>query len=487
MATSTPLPSIRRNYLFGGLQALVGAAFPLVMLSYAARILGPESLGKYYFANSLVSYFILVAGLGIPIYGTREIGKARGNPEQLRQSFRELFAINLGASLIAWIAYLVVIIAVPQFRAEGLLFGIVGLLLLNNGLNLDYLYAGQERQDFLAYRSLASRVISLVLLVVLVREPDDYHRLAAIAVIAGVFNTALSLKGLRQLGGGTRRLTLNLRRHVRPLAYLVASLVFVNLYVVFDSVLLGLITSAHEVGFFNVSIRPSRTFALLMTAVTASITPRLALLLTNDDKEAHGSLQRKSFEMLFFAVVPVAFTLAVSSGPIVSLLFGDTYREASLAMALSAPLVLVNSLTVFVGFQILLPAHKERGMMYVALCAASVGILLNLTLAPMWGHRGAVAAALGAETACLLAQLLLVRKMGPGHLALTGAVWRYVAAGGAMGLTQWMLLSGGANTAASSLAAWAVSGIVYVAMLAVMKDPLVLAGVRAALLRRGAA
>jgi O-antigen/teichoic acid export membrane protein len=483
LATLTPLPSIRRNYFFGGIQAVVGAAFPLAMLAYSARVLGPESLGKYYFANSLAAYFLFAACLGIPVHGVREVGKARGNPERLREVFRELFTINLISSGIAWLVYGAVVLLVPQFRAEAMLFGIIGLLLLNNGLNLDYLFAGMERQDFLAYRSVISKVLSLGLLILFVREPDDYRALALIAVCAAVFNSILSLKGLRYLKGPVIAGGLQLKRHLKPLFLLTFSGLLINIYVQLDSVLLGLFSSAHEVGLYNTAIRPSRVVAVLTVSLMASLVPRLAYLLVNDNRLAHGELQKKSFEFIALITIPIAFTLFASASYVIDFVFGADFAEASVALMLAAPLLLINTLTAFQGFQILIPNHKEGSMVFSAATAAAVGVSLNLVLIPKIGHVGAVIAAVLAEFSCLIVQFFLIRRIGPGHFVYSRESVKYLAAGGIMATIQWVCLRSFVSPAASVFV-WIVSAIAYFGILALMRDRIVVGILKA--LARGA-
>ena len=69
--------SIKSNYIFNTLRTVLNLIVPLIVFLYISRVLGPESLGKVEFANSIVSYFVLFTVLGIPIYGIRETARTR--------------------------------------------------------------------------------------------------------------------------------------------------------------------------------------------------------------------------------------------------------------------------------------------------------------------------------------------------------------------------------------------------------------------------
>ena len=60
------------NSLLNVIKAPLSIIFPLITYPYAIRVLGTEGVGKVSYANSIVSYFALVAMLGMVTYGIRE-------------------------------------------------------------------------------------------------------------------------------------------------------------------------------------------------------------------------------------------------------------------------------------------------------------------------------------------------------------------------------------------------------------------------------
>ncbi|MCR5614290.1 oligosaccharide flippase family protein [Treponema sp.] len=67
--------SLKKNAFYSVLKVFLSLVFPLITFPYASRILLPEGIGKVNFANSIVSYFIMIASLGIGGYATREASK----------------------------------------------------------------------------------------------------------------------------------------------------------------------------------------------------------------------------------------------------------------------------------------------------------------------------------------------------------------------------------------------------------------------------
>ena len=87
--------SIRKNAAFNVMKTAMSMLFPLITFPYASRILSPEGIGKVNFANSIVAYFTLIAGLGIEFYGIREGAKVRHDKDKLSKLTMELFLLNL--------------------------------------------------------------------------------------------------------------------------------------------------------------------------------------------------------------------------------------------------------------------------------------------------------------------------------------------------------------------------------------------------------
>ena len=73
--------SLGRNIILNGFRNILNLLFPLVTFPYISRVLGVEEIGKYNFAQSAISYFLLIAGLGISSYAVREGAKYRNRKE----------------------------------------------------------------------------------------------------------------------------------------------------------------------------------------------------------------------------------------------------------------------------------------------------------------------------------------------------------------------------------------------------------------------
>ena len=83
--------SLGINAVLNGIKNIMSVVFPLITFPYVSRVLQVENLGKYNFANSVNSYFILLAALGISTYAIREGAKYKGDREKYQNFHLKFF------------------------------------------------------------------------------------------------------------------------------------------------------------------------------------------------------------------------------------------------------------------------------------------------------------------------------------------------------------------------------------------------------------
>ena len=76
------------------------------MIPYASRTLGPIGIGSVQYAQSWVSYFSLLSGLGISSYAVREGAKIRDNPKRLGKFSTEIMNFSVFSTAIAGVLFL---------------------------------------------------------------------------------------------------------------------------------------------------------------------------------------------------------------------------------------------------------------------------------------------------------------------------------------------------------------------------------------------
>ena len=138
------MKSLAKNSLYNIIYKCSSLVFPLVTAAYISRVLLAEGIGKVNSASNIVQYFVILAALGLPTYGTKVIAAKSKEKKELSKAFSELFLINAISSTVCTLCYYIMIFNVSYFRDKIQLFVVMGFLIPLNIINVDWFYQGQE-------------------------------------------------------------------------------------------------------------------------------------------------------------------------------------------------------------------------------------------------------------------------------------------------------------------------------------------------------
>ena len=94
--------SIKKNYLLNLVNSATQILFPLISFPYVSRIMLADGIGQVNFYSSIVQYVILACGLGIPLYGVREVARVRSDRAALQQTTVELLSLHSLMTLLGY-------------------------------------------------------------------------------------------------------------------------------------------------------------------------------------------------------------------------------------------------------------------------------------------------------------------------------------------------------------------------------------------------
>jgi len=408
-------PSIKRNYLFNLVVTVINVGYPIISFSYIARIFGPQVYGSVVFAASFAAYFALVACLGLPVYGSREIARVRDDSRRLDTLYSELLLINALSSAFFFLCYLALFFFVHKIQEDVPLFVLFGLSIILNAFSIDWLFQGLENYAVIALRNFIFRSLSLVLIFVLIHKKADYLQFAAISVIStlgtNVMNVIASRKHVRLSFSG-----LDVRRHVRPLLAIAGTVIMVSIYSNFDNVLLGFLADDTNVGYYGAAARIVRIVVYCITAIGAVVIPRYSYYIEKKMHEEYDTLARKSIRLMYLLAFPAMVGLFILAPTIVHVLAGSQFNHAISTVRIIVPIIIIIGLSNYIGWQVLFPRGKEVLLFFATSCAALIDIVLNLVLVGHFKNNGTAVALVAAETTVLIIVVVRGWKLIPGSL-----------------------------------------------------------------------
>lgn len=406
----TKQKSLKINAILNIIKSLMGLLFPLITFPYSSRVIGPVGIGKVNFAASIISYFSIIASLGISTYAIREAAKLRDDKMALSKFSKEIFTINIITTLIAYVLFFTALFCIPKFNEYRILLCISSSTILFTTIGMDWLYNALEEYAYITIRSIAFQIVSIILLYTLVHTPEDYIIYGGITVFASVGSNILNFIHSRKYIFFRKIHTLALKKHLKPIFVFFGMSVAIKIYTALDTTMLGLLANDEQVGFYTAATKLNKMVLSVVTAIGAVMLPRLSYYIANRNKEDFTKLAYKGFDVLFLLSVPCTVGLLLISKPATLLLSGEQYLPAIPVMQIMNPIVLIIGLSNYIGIQIFMPLGKEKWTLCSVLAGAITNFTANFILIPKYQALGAAVSTVIAESTVTLIQIILLKK-----------------------------------------------------------------------------
>lgn len=403
------MASLKKNIFYNSIRVGSNLVFPLVTFPYVSRIMGPDSLGLFNYISAIVGYFTLFASLGFPVYGTREVAQSKDQQSKLQAATNAIFTANTIACLVVYMSYFVASFFLAHSMPDFWLYFVLGLSVLLSCISFDWFYQGIEDFKYITVRSVVIKTVSILGLFIFVRKSDDILAYSILTVAGTCGNNVLNLVRIRKY--------INLRfslqdcwKHTKGAFVLFLSSIIISLYTNLNSVMVGALGSMAAVAYFTTANKLIQILMTILGAVTSSVIPRMAYLIGKGDDDEVLNLQKKTLTLLLYVSIPMVLGIIALAHPLVLLFGGSEFLPAVPVMQILALLLVVITLSGFLGNQVLVPMRKEKYGNYCVGFGALVNLLLNFVLIPKYAEIGVALSVVAAEIAVTAMHFYFSRK-----------------------------------------------------------------------------
>ena len=418
--------SLKLNMVLNAVRGALSVLFPLITFPYVSRILGVENIGRYNYADSIISYFVILAGLGIGGYAIRDGAAFRENKSELNRFANEMFTINMLSTVISYVLLIVVMLVFPGMKAYWTLLIILSFQVILKTIGIDWIYSIYEDYLYITVRGIAFQVLSLIMLFCFVHTAEDLNIYAWISVIANAGSSILNYIHARKYVDLRLTQKIDWKRHMRPIMILFAMSLTVTIYVSSDITVLGILCGDERVGIYSVSTKIYSVVKSLLSTILIVSIPRLSAQFGTGRLEEFRETAKDIYSTLITAVLPAITGIIILSKPIVLLISGPEYAEASSSLAILGVALFMCMAAWFWGQCVLVPMKRESEVFKVTLFSAILNLVLNLLLIPKWRENAAAFTTLLAEGSTLLWSMIRGKKMsgisGEGRIYIKAAI-----------------------------------------------------------------
>lgn len=400
------------NFILNNLNLILKLLFPLITFPYVARVLEPETKGLVDFSISIVSYFIILSTLGIPIYGIREIAKNRDDKFELSKVVLELLIISFFSIIVFLGIYFILIFKSEKIYSNRLLFFILSLNIIFTPMGIEWFYQGMEEYKYITIRNFIFQIISLVMIFVFVKTKQDYLKYSMIVVFQTVGSNILNIFNLRKYIEVKKDILkkLNFKKHMKPLLVTLGMRLASTIYVNLDSTMLGYLSTNKSVGYYSSAVKFNKIAVAVGTSLSSVMIPRISMFIKNNELEKVKLLNKQAISFIMFFSLPVTLFLLVLAPNVILVLLGKEYYNSILTMRIMTPIIFFMSFSSFTGVQILYANGEDKKMMYSLMSGAILNFIFNLVLIPKFSENGAAIGTLFAEGGVLSVQLIFAKK-----------------------------------------------------------------------------
>lgn len=353
-----------------------------------ARLVGPEVTGKYFYAVSITSVFVILADFGITPVVIRELAANDELGRKYLARALKLKAFLLPVAVVATLVYAVAVKAEPDvFKAVAIACGV----LLADATSLLFYGALRGKRDlrFEAIGMLVAQICTALASMLALRLGFGVAGLVVALLMGSVWNVGWSLFCI-------------LRRGLKPnwseavpwqtlakaaLPFGLAGL-FVKIYSYTDSLLLRQFQGNEAVGQYAVAYKVTYALQFLPLVFVAALYPAMSADFAAGRKESLRKTFQEALRLMLVVSIPLSALLSALAHPLVNTFYGRLFAGAIAPMSV-LPWVLIP---IFLDFPVgsLLNATHRSSLKTISMGVTMViNVALNFILVPLYGPVGA--------------------------------------------------------------------------------------------------
>lgn len=407
--------NVRVNFIYSATYNIIAILIPLITTPYLTRTLGAIGLGEYGFAYAVAYYFSLFVKLGLNNYGGREIAVLRGRGEDVSLRFWELFFLQLSLGVIVSNIYILYSCTISNSHTISIIFL---LLVISSSFDITWFFWGLEEFKITVMRDFIIKVLTTIGIFLLVKSEQDTWKYALLISGGLLLSQLLLWPSLHKYVVWKRPSINGVVKHIRPNLVLFLPIIALSLYKTMDKVMLGVMTTTEEVGYYHSSESVIQVPIALITSLGTVMQPRMANMVSSKtDPNVIRSVFEKSIFLAMFLSTSIGFGIMTVARDFVPLFFGNGFEKCITLFEILLPSCVFIAFANVIRTQYLIPNKKDKEYVVSLFFGAIINLLFNSILIPYYGSIGTAFGTLLAEASVCIVQSVMTRNViKTGHL-----------------------------------------------------------------------
>ena len=384
---------------------LLTFAMAFLVNLYLPRYLGPGGTGKI----GIIASWVTVLGVFVPLGTSQVIVKEVARD---RSRVGELLAAGLTLRLLMGVVTIPLACLVAWLLGYSrellvlLLVSVPGMVVFVLSDVFATIYQGREELSRFNRATLLDKIAYGIAVLLLVAFKAPLWMIAGVAVLSGLITLSYYALGLR---GQFKTLKRPRFADLKSLAVtslpFMGLLIFRTLYGQTDPIVLGVVASEVEAGWYTTAFKLVGSAMFFPMALVFALLPTLARMHGSGDRAGFADLARKALDITLLVGLPIAAAAIFLASPIINLLYGPSFAGAAPVLAVGGFGMLLYFVTAVLGL-LVIAMDRQAVQARSALISCAFGIPLCVLFS--WGgHRLWGNAALGAIISDVIVEVYL--------------------------------------------------------------------------------
>lgn len=370
------------NHIFRNFSSLTAINFinlllPIITIPYLVRSLGVANYGVLAFHQYVGQFILVLLDFGFPLYAISEVARRRDDKSSLIAFISDVYLVKHLLLLSVTVGVVIIIGLSRLFHWSGISGWMLFVFMLVSAFNSfapTWLFQGLDMLQRTILPTLFARIVTLILTLILVREPNDIW-LAPLPYLFGavVLFLLLGWQATQQEVRISIRASANIRRVMSESLQVFWSRLTIMGYVTVSPVMINLAVGMEGVAVYNLCEKVVAVARMPFDMLSAAAYTRFS-------REYHSATIRRFFIPLGAAGLVFALAISVVAPMIVTLLGISKLASMQQYLAIYGVALIPISMHGFIGTCVLLPNGKRLelaksiivGLLAYLLCMASL-------------------------------------------------------------------------------------------------------------------
>lgn len=379
-------------WLFG--EKILRMIVALFIGIWVARYLGPEQFGLLSYAQSFVALFSIVASLGLDGLVVRELVKDQSRAETLLGT--SFFLKVIGA--LSMLIFLVIALQFTSndFYTKTLIFIIACATIFQSFNVVDFYFQSKVMSKYIVYANVISLLLSSIVKIILIISNSSLEAF----VFVYVFDSIVLAIGylyyfFKHSDFKIQKLIFSKSTAILLLKDswpLILSGIVITVYMKIDQVMIKQLLGNEAVGQYSAAVRISEAWYFIPGVIASSLFPAIINAKKHSEDLYYKRIQ-KLFDLMILIAIGIAVPVTFLSESIINLLYGSQYNQAGGVLLIH----IWAGAFVFLGVSSgkwYLTENLQKLLFWRSFYGMLVNIVLNITLIPTYGIKGAALATL---------------------------------------------------------------------------------------------